>query len=98
MRKNLTISFDEDWIKLLDTARGKIPRGVWLEKAGWESKPTTTKERNQSHHEPAGPISPPPSSAVAEKMARLEAESVNRLDPDEDVPTRAQLFLKATQK
>ena len=52
MRRNLTISFDEEFIDRMDAARGELSRGVWIEqivegddetrmmlKGGWRSPP-----------------------------------------------------------
>ena len=47
MRRNLTISFDEAFIDLMDRERGKLSRGKWLEiKADDETAPTPKATRS----------------------------------------------------
>jgi hypothetical protein len=89
MRRNLTISFDDDFIKFLEKSRGGFARGRYIEAAlrgpGGRDVQVAKAAREVLMPEPPTPkatrspepdFEPPPGSPAAEALKEIETEPV----------------------
>lgn len=73
MRRNLTISFDEDFIPRMDEARGEMSRGAWIESLSVSAPASENFKLGAPRVETAAPRRPRAGEATEEPVSRADA-------------------------